>query len=192
MVVGFLTTQISFRLVDLRLILIMVVPISSYLVGQVVVIFPRSLVLRVYHLMLVYVVVVDLDSLEHLRLTLLYYNQVTDSLDSIVEVQLELVLLLVVTVDSLHSLVVLSLLPSIQQRQRCYSPLLENIKTLDLPLVLIMEMVVSLMSLVEKKEEPILMLDLVRLNYYPENQNSLNLQMRSIQKITTSVRLFHQ
>ena len=137
--------------------------ISSYLVGQVVVTSVSLVVLHKYHLMLVYVVVVDLDSLEHLLPTLLYCNQVTDSLDSIVRVLLLLDLVLLETVDSPHSLVLLSLLPLIQLKIRFSSPLLENTKILDSPSVLTMVMVSYSMSLVEKKEEPILMLDLVKL-----------------------------
>ena len=147
--------------VVLRLILLLELLISSYLVGLVVVILVRSLVLLVFHLMLVYVVLVDLDSLEHPRLTLVYYNLLMDYSQFLVAVRLTLELESLAMEHSLHSLVLLIQYPSIQKRSNYSSPLLDLVEVRNIQkYMLVLEDLETSLHLKQRKEH-LIMKDLV-------------------------------
>ncbi|MAH59170.1 MAG: hypothetical protein CMN91_12170 [Synechococcus sp. ARS1019] len=92
-----------------------------------------------------------------------------------------------------HYLVLRNLQHSIQLKNRFYSPLVEHIVTSSLPTVLgsdLEELII--LHLWKQRKEHLIMLVLVKLILFPENQYGLKIPMRNIQKLTTSVHSSHQ
>ena len=121
------------------------------------------------------------------RPTSVYFNLLVVYSESIVRQNTVLELRQKVLVHLEKSVVLLNLLHSIQLRHKCYSPLLEDIQVLHLLMVHGLDLEdLETSLLLKQRKEHLIMLVLVRLILDQMNQ------MRSTQKIITSVHSYHQ
>ena len=112
-----------------RLILLVLLLLRQSLKKLVMEDYSDFVVLQEFHWMLRNTVEVSSNLKVHLRLTLVYLLLVMDIPMECLVMQLTPSMLnIMVKVYSLHSLVVLNLLPSILKRSKCYSPSLEDIQ----------------------------------------------------------------